>query len=394
MIHDTQTFTVMAKSHGQSEGTTCTTYKYTLRGLREDEIEQWANFCAPAFAVKPGKPRPSYFLRHYYNDPHRAPVLIRVMFYNKDMVASCRIFSRRVSLGNNNKGQTVLAGGIGEVCTAHEHRNRGLSKRLLQDAIQVMTNNQNMTISMLHATDPVLFPYYASCGYVCTTSYWSKVTIHPSKILEITMSSGATTTTTTVRRAQFPKDTPRLMQLHQALNESQFAGTIIRTQEYWNDYLAHEYEIHGSLWVMPTKSKDYDNNPEEDLVVAWLSLRPQSGNVLQVRDFGCCTDDDDGSSYAESLIALLGPALQETRRIQQTWTLHLPTFILHNLRDHHHHHDTVNDGCWIDWDSVKEENDRGWMYRTIGHNTELLHQLDMPTITKKVPHLMWPSDWF
>jgi Acetyltransferase (GNAT) domain len=129
---------------------------YTMRGLKDEEIDQWANFCASVFAYKANPPSASYFARHYSNDPHRVADWVRVIFHGKEIVASCRIFARQISIGN---GKSVEAGGIGEVCTGQAHRKRGLSKRLLQDCIRIMTL-RSMQVSMLHAS-PIFFPVYA-----------------------------------------------------------------------------------------------------------------------------------------------------------------------------------------------------------------------------------------
>lgn len=99
--------------------------KYCLRGIVNDtEIERWAEFCASVFAYKANPPPASYFTRHYFNDPFaRAPSLIRIAVHEDAIVASCRVFARRISLTG---GQTVIAGGIGEVCTSADHRRRGM----------------------------------------------------------------------------------------------------------------------------------------------------------------------------------------------------------------------------------------------------------------------------
>jgi hypothetical protein len=113
---------------------------YVLRGLKEREILQWASFCASIFAYKESPPPPDYFSRHYYNDPDRQSSFIRVAVSQKDneIVASCRIFARKISTKN---GSFLKAGGIGEVCTSPHHRKRGLSKELLQDCIRIMISS-------------------------------------------------------------------------------------------------------------------------------------------------------------------------------------------------------------------------------------------------------------
>ncbi|CAB9509268.1 expressed unknown protein [Seminavis robusta] len=367
-----QTITVTTKEGTQVE--------YVMRGLQDEEVDRWAAFCASVFSYKANPPPPSYFARHYHNDPQRSAALIRVMICDENIVASCRVFQRTISLGSDSS--TALAGGIGEVCTDPAHRRRGLSKLLLQDAIQIMTEYK-MELSLLHAA-PDFFPVYESSGYSCTTSPWSLVTVDPVKLVSTTATTTTTQSTTstsshtTIRLAQFPSDTPQLIKLHRAFSESRLAGTIIRSEQYWNEYLSQE--LGNSLWVMTT------NNNQQ--VVAWLSIRPRGDNRYQVREFGWDRDSDNKQSASDCFGALLGQAMQQQQQPdgcppKEPIALHLPTFVLNDL----------GEMDFVDVSSIKEENDLGWMYRPICPLSEAAKE-GMPEICKKIPHLVWPSDSF
>lgn len=169
------------------------------------------------------------------------------------------------------------------------------------------------------------------------------------------------------------------MELHHAFTETQLAGSIIRSEQYWNNYLSKEFEVGGSLFVMTN---------QKGTIIAWLSVRTRGDNLYQLREFGCDKSSLEGAaSYAGYFGPLLGLALQE-HKVHKSCTLHLPTFILDDIRNH----DTAQSCNFIDWDSPKEENDLGWIYRPICP-TEAVQE-GMPKITEKVPHLMWPSDSF
>lgn len=231
--------------------------QYSMRGLKNEEVKPWAEFCASVFAYKTNPPPASYFERHFYNDPNRDASLIRVVMYQGKIVSSCRIFQRRVAfIGRDGD---AFSGGIGEVCTDANHRKRGLSKLLLQDAIQIM-KKRGMGLSLLHAA-PAFFPVYQKGGgYECVTSRWSVVSVIQSNLQD-------PDNPYMIRLAQFPQDTKRMQAIHQRSSEGRFVGCIVRTEQYWNDYISKELD--GSLWTI-TKN---------DKVVAWASLRLKGGDI-------------------------------------------------------------------------------------------------------------------
>ena len=334
--------------------------KYTMRGLHEHEIGAWARFCASVFSYKPHPPPPSYFERHYHNDPLAEADLVRVILWNdKIIVSSCRIFQKEVSLGN---GAKVTAGGIGEVCTSAEHRRRGLSKYLLHNAMDIMKGRQ-MEISFLHAA-PAFFPVYErGGGYASTHSEWSVATLRLDRLNSAVTDSLSFYST---RLAEFPKDTKRLQVLHKEYSEQKFAGCIVRSEEYWNTYLSQELD--GVLHVLEdTASKS---------VVAWMSLR-QRGDRFQMREFGC---DPFICPLELALPRLVTTCLLDFDTPSSTTIdLHLPTFALRSLG--------FADCDYIQ--EVVEEDDLGWMYVPLREGA-----VDMLEITKSTPHHIWPSDAF
>ena len=346
---------------------------YAMRGLREGEVDEWAAFCASVFAYKANPPPASYFGRHYYNDPERSSELIRVVLFHPEgapkpqIVASCRVFRRTISFGNgNNEG--VQAGGIGEVCTDDKHRRRGLSKLLLKDAIRIMTD-QKMKLSLLHA-GPAFFKVYESSGYACTLSCWSVVTIEKSALKSAASTDASKTS---IRLARFPSDTQQLRPLHQKFTEARFAGSIIRSEAYWNDYLSKELE--ETLWTMT----------ESDKIIAWMSVRSRGEDRIQVREFGYDVASIGEVVHVHFFTELLWQATNAllVGDSRDEIALHLPTFILDDIRE------SKNKTSYIDWSTEAAEDDHGWMYRKLGES-----ELDMPEITKTRPHLIWPSDSF
>lgn len=332
---------------------------YILRGLKEAEVKPWAAFCASIFAYKANPPPPEYFERHYFNDPVHKASFIRVAFTKEEepkIVASCRIFERCIADG---KGGTILAGGIGEVCTNKDHRRRGLSKELLKDCIDIMTKC-GMKASILHAAQ-TFFPVYRSMGYECTTSKWS--------LLDVTKPSCETDESSIqCREAMFPDDTPTLQAMHQSFSEQKFVGCLVRSADYWNKYLSQE--LKGTLYVLvdSTTAKPF----------ATLSLRPR-GERWQLREF--CYAPNEGCNLSQATRILMAKALPEGEGAQK---LHLPTFVAEAMSQ-----DRETSQDWIQWDSLAEENDEGWMYRSLGDSGVSVVQL-----SQTLPHLLWPADSF
>ncbi|CAJ1920270.1 unnamed protein product [Cylindrotheca closterium] len=354
---------------------------YIIRGLNEDEIASWAQFCASIFAYKVNPPPASYFERHYYNDPNRGQAsLIRVACYNGEIVASCRLFLKNISTGGKTivGGATHLkGGGIGEVCTKETHRKRGLSKVLLQNVMEIMKERQ-LQVSLLHAA-PSFFPVYEKAGnYQCTLSKWS--------VAPLTKATSAKTTTNddgsfSIRNAAFPNDTDQLCKLHKAYSEDTFAGCIVRSPEYWNDYLSKE--LGTSLWVLTSSSiSSSDNN-----IVGWLSLRLR-GDRVQLREFGV---DSTAIGVAKVLNLLLPHAMKELNGVSDNeCLLVIPTEVLDQAKaEYQQNSEQLLLLKNLEWDSVVQDNDQGWMYKILDD------QVPFDAISgETTPHLIWPADSF
>ncbi|KAL3944180.1 MAG: hypothetical protein SGBAC_001737 [Bacillariaceae sp.] len=341
---------------------------YIIRGLKnDDEVASWAQFCASIFAYKVNPPPVTYFERHFYNDPNRGqPSLIRVACYNGEIVASCRLFLKDISLGSSSDVH-LKGGGIGEVCTAPTHRKRGLSKVLLQNVMEIM-KERKLQVSLLHAA-PSFFPVYEKAGnYQCTLSKWSV-----AKLTTKTSSVTVDGSSLTIRNALFPDDTDQLCKLHKTYSEGTFAGCIVRSPEYWNDYLSKE--LGTSLWVLTTT---YGSGS----IVGWLSLRYRGTDRVQLREFGV---DKTAIGVSKVLNLLLPSAIDALDAVGDECVLVLPTIVLDQAKAK-----TSSEVLDIlDWDSVVEENDQGWMYKMLDD------QIPFDTISgETTPHLIWPADSF
>ena len=280
---------------------------------------------------------------------------------------------------------SIEAGGIGEVCTSPNHQRRGLSKILLNDALQIMMNrNSGMSCSLLHAS-PTFRPVYAKFGYVCVSSPWSVVPIHLNQLSPelkgpYECTCNGETVDWKVRPAIFPKDTSELHRLHRKFSEDRFI-TIHRTKEYWNDYVSEE--LRDTLWVL-TKSTD-----STEQIIAWMAIRKR-GNRYQLREFGC--DRSDDFTIAAALRLLLGVTLNQSGEhvgegVTGDILLHMPTIILLDTEE------TGGNYSFLDLSNSIEENDDGWMY--VNFDTDKENVLELTSQKDvRLTHLIWPTDSF
>ena len=350
---------------------------YNLFALRESDVLKWTEFCASCFLYKQNPPSPSYFARHYFNDPNRDASLIRVMrTEEEEIVSSVRVFKRTLSAGS--VGEYIKAGGIGEVCTSMQHRKRGLAKALLNNAIDAMKKEKDMACSLLHAS-PAFVPVYQKVGYECIRSSWSLVEIKMINIIQLVQNDNLDNLQNKVqiRLAEFPKDAERLHKIHKSYSEDRFAGCVIRSVSYWNEYISKE--IGSSLMVLTI----WNEEQRDDIIVGWISICSRNDR-FQLREFGvdCSVAKKHRISQLTIFAKLLIHALPQQR--ESLLSLHLPSPILEDIRTGTNEMNLFLNGCISD-------DDDGWMYKKLNDSAQDMAQL---VKVQQRPHLIWPSDSF
>jgi len=391
-----------------SDGTTQT---YHLRSLTEDDIQRWSEFCASIFNYKPNPPPSTYFSRNYHNDPRRDASLIRVLIHcanntmeecqNGEIVSSVRIFRRTLSAPGQYR--TIEAGGIGEVCTSANHQRRGLSKLLLNDALDIMSTSSKsdkgngMECSLLHA-NPDFRPVYSKVGgYECVKSEWSVVPIELKHLTTIN-TFHARSDGWALRQAEFPQDIEQLHCIHKSYSEERFI-TVKRSKEYWKEYVSAE--LGDTLWVLA--HPDFDDC-EFTEVKAWMSIRKR-GDRYQLREFGYDThshNEDYNEDYDISVSScfrhLLGVVLEQAGESvgvdKKKVELVLPTFILSDIKEEC---DKTGESTpsYMNIKEATEVNDNGWMYVNFNADSSRQSILELTTRdSSPIPHLIWPTDSF
>lgn len=312
----------------------------------------------------------------------------------------------------------IETGGIGEVCTSPDHQRRGLSKVLLQDALKIMRESssrvdlETMACSSLHAS-PTFQPFYSKVGgYKSVVSKWSLV---PIRLQYLSASESAGDQSFFMRQAQFPKDTPQLMKLHQIYSEQRFAGCIVRTETYWNDYVSAE--LGDTLWIMTTtSSSNHEDNSKtgdsEERIVGWMSIRKRGGRY-QLREFGADIGaDETDKATGETKITITKPinvafVMKEllSKALSQAGetvggdedaavSLHLPTVVWNEVKRDASLLDSSRQ-IYFDSNEAQADDDDGWMYVVFDESEKKTNVFDSTKRSEDpVPHLVWPTDSF
>ena len=360
MEQPTKEFTVVTKKSNE-------TIPYVMTSLdTKKELSKWAEFCELIFSYKPNPPSSQYFERHVQNDP--LPTWIRVILSdNNSFAASVQTCQRRISTASSTDVSSYYSsGGIANVVTCPNHRQRGLVKNLLQDSQDTIMIPNAMDCSLLHCS-PTLIPVYQSGGYTSVTTPWTRIPVSLDDLLP------PTNTHYTIRRAEFPKDTTQLQTLHQRFSEQKYVGCIIRSIDYWNQYIANE--IGDKLYVLTSN---------ENMILAWMAIG-KKGSIYKLLDFGM-----DTSSSLLSLSNAMGYLLHHSLQQQgekdnnNSISVSIPTSIW----------EQVEDASWIlknDDNAIIPDDDEGWMYKMINPNIPSMMNL---VSEKGKVHLIWPADSF
>jgi len=247
-----------------------------IRTLHLNELPAWFDLVTAVFGV----PR-AYFERHWSNDPWKDLNGIRVAVDEGQLVATVRVFRRRLWLG----GVSVETGGVGEVCTRPEYRGRGLSGALLEDALRFMTE-QHMALSLLFSG---LHEHYGRYG-------WSVAPLE----LGVTMVEPGGAGPYEVRQVE-PADRAELALLYEQF-APRFDGPLVRSPEYWASWW--EAEQHNT-WVARS----------DGTLVGYVSLRQRSTGDLQVDDFAAAPGPDTGALLRDLAGAAVAAGGTAQRRI-------------------------------------------------------------------------------
>jgi GNAT superfamily N-acetyltransferase len=232
-----------------------------FRSLREYELNAWHDHCMLVFnkGVVNLELR-QMFADSWYHDPSRGLEEILVAVEDGELLSGLRVVRRQIYL----QGEAVGMGGIAFVSTKPEARGRGLSTRLLRDAITLM-DSWGLEVSML-ATD--LFSFYARLG-------WEQV-VFQAKILKLAPVQPPAGLR--ARPLDFDRDLPAVMALYDQ-TARRLNGTLARGEAYWDQFLRGT----GGWWVAeregapgPAACLRLSGGTEAPKVIEFSALEPDA----------------------------------------------------------------------------------------------------------------------
>ncbi|CAF1125671.1 unnamed protein product [Adineta steineri] len=120
-------------------------YRYVEKHEQQEAIDLWC----PIFKTNPDMEK-SYFSLDASPNYEKGDTL--GAWYNDKLISTLHI--RRLTLFSNENNKKYLCGGITNVATREEYRNHGLSRHLLQMAIEKMEKSNQFDLSMLGTGRP------------------------------------------------------------------------------------------------------------------------------------------------------------------------------------------------------------------------------------------------
>lgn len=227
-----------------------------FRTLRERELDAWYAHCDSVFHEEPG-----YFRKHFEWDPFRDNSLIFVAVDGGKIVSTVRVFDRIVWIA----GRAVKMGGIGEVSTKPEYREKGYAGTLLGMAIEAM-RERRMPVSILFGDHPM----YQRKSWQFYPVIFKRVT----RALLPGLPEGAR-----VRPFQ-PEDLPFIMGIYD-LYAGRLDGAVQRSQAYWKQWVLPQ-------WCHPIVLLS------EDRPVAYCCLsRDRQQNVLRIEELNATPQGEE-----------------------------------------------------------------------------------------------------
>ncbi|MHB1295965.1 MAG: GNAT family N-acetyltransferase [Anaerolineae bacterium] len=148
--------------------------------------------------------------------PRDRYVLVELLVDDKP-VSSTKLFDLRMRIGN----VPVPCGGVADVATDREHRNKGYARRVLNECLRIMAERGHV-ISYLYG----IADFYHKFGYA-TALAESRITL-PTRDAERAVARYAV-------RELTPQDYPAIVAIHGALSSAQ-TGSLVRDPAKWNGY--------------------------------------------------------------------------------------------------------------------------------------------------------------
>jgi GNAT superfamily N-acetyltransferase len=196
--------------------------------LTDDELETWFDFLATVFAEK-GTPR-EYFVRHVTNDPWFDVSAILVAKHEGKICSTARVFQRKLFLD----GCIVPFGGIGEVSTDPDLRQKGLASKVL-DFITEYVIEKRYPLTLLHSSRPLIQGIYQRRGWFSVPIGYGVYNVNVSQL--VTELKSCLCVKMNLREIDHCR---ALMDLYGKVAVG-INGLLVRdNEEYWTKWIFHE----------------------------------------------------------------------------------------------------------------------------------------------------------
>ncbi len=192
-----------------------------IRGLNnKDELTELFDVYKKVFKKTPLR----YFENRLLNDPYFVPQDVRVAIEDGRIVSTVTVYRRKMYW----KGQTIPFGGIGNVATLPEHGGKGLSTKVMKDALKYMGEN-GLPLSILFTG---INGFYERFGFQTAPAWRARFFVPetvPAKF--------------EIRKFK-PTDFEPVQQLYRRFNRNK-SGALLREPAYWraNLLFAEENEL-------------------------------------------------------------------------------------------------------------------------------------------------------
>ena len=198
-----------------------------VRGIHKSELEETINLYCLVF-------RPNGHARYWQyveGDCTYQLDQTRVVVVNRRIVASLRIWERRMRIGSS----IVAMGGIGGVCTHPDYRGLGYATVLMKNAIEYM-RTANYDVGVLFSIIPGKF--YGKLG-------WTPLSLEGFRIVSRRIDA-LKDTNWRVETFNEGRDLNQVATLYDEYNLSH-SGTIVRPRSYWDMAPSHLRDILPSV---------------------------------------------------------------------------------------------------------------------------------------------------
>jgi hypothetical protein len=188
---------------------------FVVRAIRESEMGE----CLRLWQTIWPDNTSGYFERYFYGDHEFQPEYTRVGITDGRIVSATHIVKRIVSCGDF----TLTLGGVANVATRTEYRNRGYGSACLNDAVGIMQADA-MDLSLLFTGR---YDFYARAGYEVTPNEWAEASLN---VIAAHLRTDYTV------RPYVAADDSSVRQIHKEFNAGR-PLTVQRSDPYWRDWI-------------------------------------------------------------------------------------------------------------------------------------------------------------